>query len=194
MALMLCLLAALVMQQDVSKLPAYNPTGPKIVVTMQSGKSFEITTDPKNSPKTVAHILSLVRKRFYDRQRVHRVEHWVTQWGAPESISKPLDVMEKQKDGTMKKVPNEDVGDGGSGKDIPVFEMTNIDFVRGIVGIASTGPQVAGDSQLFILKKHTTRLDRMYACVGKVTRGMDVVDEIKRGDRIRSMRVLQGSR
>src|SRR5690349_3014684 len=132
---MLCLLAAFVMQQDVSKLPAYNPTGPKIVVTMASGRSFEITTDPKDSPKTVAHILGLVKKKFYDRQRVHRVEHWVTQWGAPESIKKPLDIPVKDKAGHVKWIPNEDVGDGGSGKDIPLFEGSNVDFVRGIVGI-----------------------------------------------------------
>lgn len=165
----------------------YRPNGPKIRFTLMNGRSFDITTDPKSSPKTVAHILALVRKKFYDGQRVHRVEHWVTQWGAPASRNEPLDVRDPK---TGKTVQNERVGDGGSGKDIERFEMSEVDYYRGVVGIASNGLQLPGDSQLFVLKKDWLRLYHSYAVVGKVTRGMDVVDAIKRGDRFRSARVL----
>lgn len=158
----------------------FRPTGPVIRFTMNSGYFFEITTDIKGSPKTVAHIVELVKKGFYDKQRVHRVEHWVTQWGAPASRTEPFEI--KGKDGKM--TMNPAVGDGGSGKDIP-FEESTQDFYRGIVGVASTGLQVGGDSQLFILKKDWLRLYRSYAVVGKVTDGMDVVDGIRRGDRIK---------
>jgi len=154
----------------------FQPTGPKIQVTMSTGRSFVITTDQKGSPKTVAHILSLVKSGFYDKQRVHRVESWVTQWGAPASKTKDL--------------TTEEVLGGGSGKQIP-FEESKWDYHRGVVGVASTGLQVGGDSQLFILKRDTFRLYRSYAVVGKVTSGMDVVDGIKKGDRIRSMRVVK---
>ena len=167
----------------------YCPTGPQIEVGMVSGKSFVITTDPNSSPKTVQHILDLVKAKFYDRQRIHRVESWVTQWGAPQSKDQPLDI--KNKDG--KKELNEKVGDGGSGKDVP-FEMSEVDYVRGVVGVASTGLQVGGDSQLFILKKDALRLYHSYAVVGMVTKGMDVVDGIKRGDRIAKMRILRASK
>jgi peptidyl-prolyl cis-trans isomerase B (cyclophilin B) len=173
-------------QKTPSYVKSYKPTGPIIVTTMEGGKIFEITTDPKTSPKTVDHILNLVRSKFYDRQRIHRVEWWVTQWGAPASKDKPM--MVKGKDGKM--VVNDAVGDGGSGKDISEFEMArDVDFLRGIVGVASTGLQVPGDSQLFILKANTMRLYNSYAVVGKVTKGMDVVDKIKFSDRIRTMRV-----
>lgn len=155
---------------------------------MQTGRSFVITTDPKSSPLTVAHILGLVKKGFYDGQRVHRVESWVTQWGAPASRNEPLDLKDPK---TGKMTLNERVGDGGSGKDIAKFEMSEVDFYRGVVGIASNGLQLPGDSQLFVLKKHTQRLYHSYAAVGKVTEGMDVVDAIKRGDRFRSARVLK---
>lgn len=178
------LLTAVVAKQDTPE--AYRPTGPKIEVTMQGGKSFVITTDPKSSPLTVAHILGLVKKGFYNRQRIHRVEYWVTQWGAPESKTLPLDV--KGPDGKL--VTNDKVASGGSGKDVP-FEMSHVDFYRGVVGVASTGLQVGGDSQLFILKKDWQRLFHSYAVVGKVTKGMDVVDGIKRGDRITRMRVVK---
>jgi cyclophilin family peptidyl-prolyl cis-trans isomerase len=163
----------------------YKPNGPKIRFTMQGGKSFVITTDPKSSPKTVAHILALVKRGFYDRQRIHRVEHWVTQWGAPASKNEPLDVKDPK---TGKLGLNPKVGDGGSGKDVP-FEECLVDFHRGVVGVASTGLQVGGDSQLFILKKDWLRLFRSYAVVGKVTEGMNVVDGIKRGDRILKAKV-----
>lgn len=153
---------------------------------MERGGSFEITTDPVNSPLTVNHILGLVKNRFYDRQCIHRVEFWVTQWGAPASRDQPM--MVKGKDGKMEL--NEKVGDGGSGKNIAKFEAAqNVDYVRGMVGIASEGLQLPGDSQLFILKKDAMRLYMSYAVVGKVTKGMEVVDNIKFGDRIRSMRV-----
>lgn len=166
---------------------SYQPKGPTIEFRLESGDKFQILTDPKLSPKTVGHIIALVKQGFYDRQRFHRVESWVTQWGAPQSKTMPLDVKNPK---TGKMEPSEVIGEGGSGKDIPVFEPgTDVDFYRGIVGIASTGFQVPGDSQLFILKRDTLRLYGSYAIVGKVTQGMSVVDGIKRGDRIQSARV-----
>lgn len=165
----------------------YNPSGPQIRFTMASGKSFTITTDPKRSPLTVKHVLGLVKSGFYNRQRIHRVEPWVTQWGAPASKSEPLDI--KGADGKMDLNPK--VGDGGSGSNLPKFEGSlDVDFIRGVVGIASDGLGMPGDSQLFILKSDAMRLYNSYAVVGKVTEGMSVVDAIKRGDRIRSAKVL----
>ena len=170
---MLAILTAAILCQQ-SYVAPYNPKGPVIQVVIESRGTFEITTDPKNSPKTVAGILSLVKSKFYDRQRVHRVENWVTQWGAPASKNKPLD--------------SDDVLGGGSGKPFP-FEMCEVDFVRGVCGIASEGLQLGGDSQIFILKRDALRLYHSYAVLGKVTKGMDVVDKIKKGDRIKSMKV-----
>jgi peptidyl-prolyl cis-trans isomerase B (cyclophilin B) len=168
----------------IGQVPApYSPHGPKIEFTMSNGKSFVVTTDPKHSPKTVEHILNLVKKHFYDGQRVHRVEWWVTQWGSPPSRTEPMDV--KEKNGKM--VPNDKAADGESGKPIPAFEAAeNVDYVRGMVGIASTGFQVPGDSQIFILKHDAFRLYKSYAVLGKVTSGMDVVGRVQRGDRIKS--------
>lgn len=162
----------------IALLNPYQPSGPKVEFRLYNGGTFVVTTDPKLSPKTVEHVLGLVRKGFYDEQRFHRVESWVTQWGAPASRYKPLD--------------SDEVGDGGSGKDIPAFEgAADVDFVRGIVGVASTGFQVPGDSQLFILKQDTLRLYGSYAIVGMITKGMDVVGKISRGDRIRWAKTLR---
>ncbi len=169
----------------------YRPAGPRIEFVLQKGGRFIITTDPKHSPKTVEHILRLVRRGFYDQQRFHRVENWVTQWGAPQSKDSPLDEVDTK---TGRLGPSESVGNGGSGRDIPAFENApNVDFYRGVVGIASTGFQVPGDSQIFILKQDALRLYGSYAVLGKITSGMDVVDRVKRGDRIRSSRVLEAN-
>lgn len=160
----------------------YQPSGPRIEFTMASGKSFVVTTDPAHSPKTVAHILDLAKRGFYDRQRIHRVEYWVTQWGDPGS--KTLEpFLIKGEDGKM--VLNPKLGDGESGKQLP-FEASDVDFHRGVVGIASTGLQVGGDSQLFVIKQDRLYLWHSYAVLGKVTQGMEVVDAIQIGDRIQT--------
>jgi cyclophilin family peptidyl-prolyl cis-trans isomerase len=168
----------------------YQPTGPVIEFVMSAGGTFEITTDPERSPKTVAHIVALVRKGFYDRQRFHRVEDWVIQWGAPESKTLPLNARNPE---TGQMETNSKIANGGSGKSVP-FEESDVEFVRGIVGVASTGLQVGGDSQLFILKKDWPRLYRSYAVVGKVTAGMDVVGMQVRGDRIVRARIVTARR
>ena len=47
--------------------------GPSIVVVETEKGTFEFETYPNEAPKTVAHILGLINKRFYNGQRVHRV-------------------------------------------------------------------------------------------------------------------------
>ena len=57
--------------------------GPVIVVETVKG-TFELETYPNEAPKTVARIVELVNKRFYNGQRVHRVEkNFVVQFGDP---------------------------------------------------------------------------------------------------------------
>jgi peptidyl-prolyl cis-trans isomerase B (cyclophilin B) len=142
-------------------------TGPKITVNMSSGKSFVIQTDSKGSPKTVKRIVELVNAKFYSGIKFHRVEDWVVQWGDPRS----------RNDGSRK---------DGSGKGIP-FERSPIEFRRGVVGIASTGAGVGGDSQLFVLTKDAPHLNNDYAVLGKVVKGMEVIDKLKVGDTVKSM-------
>src|SRR5262249_44929958 len=58
---------------------------PVIVVETSKG-TFAFETYPNDAPKTVAHIVDLVRRGFYDGQRIHRaVPGFVVQWGDPRS-------------------------------------------------------------------------------------------------------------
>src|SRR5437764_6188087 len=59
--------------------------GPVIVVETTKG-AFAFETYPNEAPKTVAHVMQLVRDSFYDGQRFHRVlPCFVVQWGDPRS-------------------------------------------------------------------------------------------------------------
>ncbi len=149
--------------------------GPKILFNMANGKSFTIQTDAKNAPKTAAGIVALVKKGFYDKQRVHRVEDWVTQWGDP-----------KSKNGVD--IPG--VGGGQNSAPLP-FEAGTLSFTKGTVGIASTGTGVGGDCQLFVVKRDSAFLNGGYSAMGRVVAGMNVVMNIQRGDKILSARIVK---
>jgi cyclophilin family peptidyl-prolyl cis-trans isomerase len=154
---------------------SYSPHGPRIEVTFSNHKSFVITTDEKKSPRTVKAVLELIKSKFYDGQKVHRVESWVVQWGDPRSKTLPMH--------------DPRLGTKSSGTTLP-FESSKAAFMRGIVGIASPYTGVGGDGQLFILIKDTPRLNGGYGILGKVTSGMDVVDHIRLGDRIEKIRII----
>ena len=63
-------------------------------------------------------------------------------------------------------------------------EYSTHSFVRGAVGMASTGSHspTVNDSQWFVCKKDSQFLDNNYVNFGMVTDGMDVVDKIAIGD------------
>ena len=150
-------------------------SGPKFVVTFASGKSFTIQADAKNAPATAKGITALVKKGFYDGQRVHRVEDWVVQWGDPKS---------------KKGVDTPGVGGGQNSPALP-FEAGKLSFTKGTVGMASTGNQVGGDCQLFVVLRDSTFLNGNYSAMGRVVKGMDVVMKIQRGDKIVSTKLVK---
>ena len=60
-------------------------SGPVVVVETSAG-AFAFETFPDEAPKTVAHILELVKAGFYDGQRFHRaIPGFVVQWGDPQT-------------------------------------------------------------------------------------------------------------
>jgi peptidylprolyl isomerase len=145
-------------------------TGPVVVVETEKG-TFEFETYPNEAPKTVARIVELVRKRFYNGQRVHRVvKDFVIQVGDPAS-----------RDMTKK----DEWGRGGSGTPIGAAEFSKVrTHVRGAVAMAHAGDASKADSQFYVTLSPTPRLDGSYTVFGKVLSGMDVVTKIEVGDRI----------
>jgi cyclophilin family peptidyl-prolyl cis-trans isomerase len=144
--------------------------GPVIVVETVKG-IFEFETYPNEAPKTVARIVELVNKRFYNGLRVHRVEpKFVVQLGDPTTRD-----MTKQADwGRM-----------GSGTPIGVAEITKTrTHVRGAVAMAHAGDPSKADSQWYVTLTPQPRLDGKYTVFGMVISGMDVVTKLEVTDRI----------
>jgi cyclophilin family peptidyl-prolyl cis-trans isomerase len=146
------------------------PAGPVIVFETVKGP-FEVETYPGDSPKSVEHVLGLVRDGFYRGLRVHWVQGVAVQFGDP--LTKD---MTKQSQW----------GNGGSGKNVGVVETSKRKFERGMVGLyyrTDYGPKFA-DSQIFVLRGANPALDGKYAVIGHVVNGMNVVDKIEVPDRI----------
>src|SRR5688572_1580443 len=144
--------------------------GPVIVVETEKG-TFEFETYPNEAPKTVAHIIGLINKRFYNGQRFHRVvPGFVAQWGEPLT-----------RDMTKEKL----WGAGGSGKPVGVGEFSKLrTHVRGAVGLAHPGNAGEGDSQIYVTLSNQPSLNMKYTVFGKVIAGLDVLDKIRVPDRI----------
>jgi peptidyl-prolyl cis-trans isomerase B (cyclophilin B) len=144
--------------------------GPVIVVETAKG-TFEFETYPNEAPKTVARIVELVNKRFYNGQRVHRVvPGFVMQLGDPATRD-----MTKQADW----------GRGGSGTPVGVAEITKTrTHVRGAVAMAHAGDASRADSQWYVTLAPQPRLDGQYTVFGRVISGMDVVAKLAVTDRI----------
>jgi cyclophilin family peptidyl-prolyl cis-trans isomerase len=144
--------------------------GPVIVVETEKG-TFEFETYPNEAPKTVAHIIGLINKRFYNGQRFHRViPGFVVQWGEPLT-----------RDMTKEKL----WGGGGSGKPVGVGEFSKVrTHVRGAVGLAHPGNAAEGDSQIYVTTSNQPSLNGKFTVLGKVISGMEVVDKIRQPDRV----------
>jgi cyclophilin family peptidyl-prolyl cis-trans isomerase len=142
--------------------------GPVIVLETVKG-TIEIETYPEEAPKTVARIVELVKKNFYNGQRFHRADpNFVIQIGDP----------------ATRDMTKQDMwGRGGSGHPIGVAEITKKRRnVQGAVGMGHSGSAKDADSQFYITLRAAPELDGKYTVFGKVLKGMDVVAKIKKDD------------
>src|SRR5690348_4065390 len=153
---------------------AARPPAPVMVLETVKG-TIEITLDPANAPKSVDHILGLVKDNFYRGLRIHRVEAGLVQFGDPAS----RDMTRLQSWGT-----------GSSGTPVGVAEIKpSMRHVRGAVGLAHTGDPKYADSQIYIMKAASPGLDGKHAIIGHVTKGMEVVDKLQVADLMRSVTI-----
>ena len=114
---------------------------------------------PDVAPKTVAQIKTLAQQGFYDNTPFHRViEGFMAQGGDPTGT-----------------------GTGGSKLPNVPLEASQRHFVRGVCGMARASDPDSGNSQFFIMFAPAPALDGKYTIWGQVTRGMEYVDQIKRG-------------
>lgn len=172
----LCMVVALV---GLLAGPAYaQPRGakaPAAVITMDKGGEIVIELFPADAPKTVENFVRLARQAFYDGQRFHRVEDWVIQAGDPQSKTLSMD--------------HERMGTGGPGYTIKA-EFNKRPHERGAVGMARGDDPDSAGSQFYVTRLPARGLDGQYTVFGRVSRGLDVVDRLKVGDRIKSITIV----
>jgi cyclophilin family peptidyl-prolyl cis-trans isomerase len=149
--------------------------GPVVVVETTKG-TFEFETYPNEAPRTVEHVLALVKRNFYNGLRFHRVEPgFVIQVGDPNS-----------RDYTKKGL----WGTGGSGKPVGLSELSRKrTHARGAVAMAHSGNPAQADAQFYVTLNAVPRLDGKYVVFGRVISGLEVTTQIRVGDVIRRMSV-----
>lgn len=153
--------------------------GPVIVLETAKG-TIEFETYPEEAPKTVAQIVGLVKRNFYNGLRFHRAEASLgaVQIGDPQ---------------TRNMLMKDYWGRAASGNPIGVAEITKKrKHVRGSVAMAypGTDPKSA-DSQFFIDTKPHPEWDGKYAVFGKVIKGIEVVDKIQVADVLKKASVKE---
>ena len=169
---------ALVCAAAVSAFAQRARAGPVIVVETSKG-TFAFETYPNDAPKTVAHIVDLVARGFYDGQRVHRaLPGFVVQWGDPRSRD-----LSRQADWGK--------GDAASsGTPIGVAEITKRrTHTSGAVAMAHVGNPALADSQIYVTLADRPDLNGRYAVFGHIISGADVPERMQAGDAIRRMYV-----
>jgi cyclophilin family peptidyl-prolyl cis-trans isomerase len=168
MSIRVALLLGALLAAAVLPAPQISPgVGPVIVLDTAKGV-IEFETYPEDAPKTVAQIVALVKRGFYDGLRFHRADSTfgLVQIGDPQSRNLLM---------------REWWGRAASGEPIGAAEITKKRrHVRGAVAMAypGTDPRSA-DSQFFINLTPHPEWDSRYAVFGRVITGMEVADKIQ---------------
>ena len=143
------------------------PTGKKIgYIELENGGTIKIEFYPDSAPNTVANFEKLANSGFYNNLTFHRVEPgFVVQGGDPKGN-----------------------GTGGPGYRIKA-EFNSRKHVKGAVAMArSQDPDSAG-SQFYICLAPAHFLDNNYTVFGQVLEGQELVDKIRRGDKMKTVKV-----
>ena len=134
---------------------------PIITITMENGAVMKGELYPEVAPNTVNNFISLVKKGFYDGLTFHRViPGFMIQGGCP--------------NGT---------GMGGPGYQIEGEFLqngfpNNLKHTPGVLSMARAMHPDSAGSQFFIMHETSPHLDGSYAAFGKITEGLDVIDDI----------------
>ena len=135
---------------------------PIVIFEMENGRKMMAELYPDKAPNTVNNFISLVASGFYDGLIFHRViSGFMIQGGDPAGV-----------------------GTGGPGYNIKGefvmngFKQNDLKHERGVLSMARAMHPDSAGSQFFIMHKNSSHLDGQYAAFGKITEGIEVVDEI----------------
>jgi len=138
---------------------------PRMVITTEKYGDIVVELYPKEAPKAVERITSLVRSGFYNGLWFHRVESYVIQTGAVDS--------------ELPKIEGE------------MFSQ-KLTHEEGMVGMARFPDDYdSAKTQFYICKKHLPLMNSEYTLFGKVIEGLDIVKKIKKGDKIATITIVE---
>ena len=132
-----------------------------VIIEMENGGKIKLELYPEIAPKTVANFEKLVKEGFYDGLTFHRIiPGFMIQGGDP-------------------------LGNGMGGSDeriVGEFALNgfknDLKHERGVISMARSQMPNSASSQFFIMHADAPHLDGSYAAFGRVTEGIEVVDEI----------------
>tara|TARA_Y100001970_G_scaffold160114_1_gene195873 strand:- start:649 stop:1248 length:600 start_codon:yes stop_codon:yes gene_type:complete len=116
---------------------------------------------PTKAPKSIKRFLTLVQTGFYDGLSFHRaIDNFLIQSGDPTNS-----------------------GFGGSGVKLKQ-EFNNSPHIKGTLALARDKDPDSADSQFYIALSTLPHLNGKYTVIGQVTKGLNVLDKISKGDKI----------
>lgn len=128
---------------------------PYMNIAVKDYGTIVIELFPNDAPKNVKNIVELTDKGFYDGLIFHRViPGFVIQGGCPKGN-----------------------GTGDPGYELEDEISPNVKHLKGTVAMANHGPNTNG-SQFYICLEPQPRLDGGYTIIGRVAKGMEVVERI----------------
>ncbi len=133
----------------------------QVTITMENGKVMKGELYPETAPITVENFKKLCDESFYDGLTFHRIiKGFMIQGGDPEGN-----------------------GTGGPGYCIKGEFQANgvandLKHTRGVLSMARANDPDSAGSQFFIMHQDAAYLDGQYAAFGRITEGLDVLDEI----------------
>jgi peptidyl-prolyl cis-trans isomerase B (cyclophilin B) len=146
-----------------------------IIKTSKGNMTAELYVE--DAPNTVANFVKLAKDGYYDGLKFHRVlPDFVIQGGCPNT-----------RDGATG-MP----GTGGPGYKIDCETSGGNQYHdRGVLSMAHAGRNTGG-SQFFVChsRNNTSHLDGVHTCFGKVVDGVEIVDEIRQGDAINGIEII----
>jgi peptidyl-prolyl cis-trans isomerase B (cyclophilin B) len=149
--------------------------GDEIAVIETDKGTIEFEFFPHDAPNTVASFIERAREGFYDGTKFHRVEPgFVIQGGDP-----------------LSKTDDPRVGTGGPGYTTKA-EFNARPHLDGTVAMARAADPDSAGSQFYICLGPQSFLNGNYTVFGQVTKGLDVVHDVVRGDVIRKLTIREG--
>ena len=174
--------------------------GEATVVMTINGSQVTVELDGKNAPVTSGNFVDLVQKGFYDGLAFHRVikdpQPFVAQGGDPKGNGTGVYIV----DGKERNIPleikpegDESIVYGKTFKRANIRKQPELQHKAGAIAMARSQNPDSASSQFYFALADLAFLDGDYAVFGKVTEGMDVVNNIKQGDKIENAKVSKGA-